>query len=86
MRFRAAEVVRLLEELRRLTLTEGSSGDALKVEESRTNAQIDIQGSSGRAPKRPWEDISGDESGAVRNEQYSQVCFTPSFRLDRHHD
>lgn len=73
MERRAAEVVKLLEDLREYIASESTSVMlAPKLEESRT-AGFAPQVESGRAPKRPWEDVSGDEDNFVSVGPYPQV-------------
>lgn len=73
MERRAAEVVKLLEDLREYIASESTSAMlAPKLEESRT-AGFAPQVESGRAPKRPWEDVSGDEDNFVSVGPYPQV-------------
>ena len=60
---RAQTVVRLLEELQRMNLPEGEQGRDMNAS---TTAAVSMQISPDdpRPPKRPWEDISQDDSTA----------------------
>jgi hypothetical protein len=72
---RAAVVVKLLEEVRRLAMPEGADDDP--------NAHT-LQ-PEGRAPKRPWEDMSNDDGSA--NASFTQVtinCSIAPFGFDSH--
>ena len=62
MEEKASMVVKLLEELRNYIASGSTSGLLLapKTEDTRTGA-LAPQPEAGRAPKRPWEDVSGDE-------------------------
>ena len=56
---RAGEVVRLLEELRRMSLGEGGGVD----ERGKGGVGVEVSAGSadgGRPPKRPWEDLGRD--------------------------
>ena len=60
---RAAMVVKLLEEVRRLSMPE-SSGSA-------DDPNVSTSQPEGRVPKRPWEDMSNDDGNT--NAPYAQV-------------
>jgi len=66
MNQRAAEVVRLLEEYRRLTHPESERRPTESIDASRA-----FEGN--RPPKRPWEDIAQDDA-AGNDSSYGEVC------------
>lgn len=82
MERRAAEVVKLLEDLREYIAAEGSNSAAMlapKLEESRTAGfAAQVESGPGRAPKRPWEDVSGDEDNFITVSAYPQVSLRAS--------
>jgi hypothetical protein len=69
MNHRAAEVVRLLEDYRRLAHPEFEREPTEPVNASRSFE-------SNRPPKRPWEDTAQDD--VEGNEAYGDVCSFPS--------
>ncbi|KAJ7455312.1 hypothetical protein B0H11DRAFT_1926181 [Mycena galericulata] len=62
---RANEVVRLLEELRRLNVPEDAPllANGRAMESAPASAEMDVDGADqdARPPKRPWEDMEGEE-------------------------
>ena len=63
MAHRAGEVVRLLEELRRMNFGEGVADERAKA------MAVDVTATSadgGRPPKRPWEDLGREPEANVR--------------------